>query len=549
MIKSIKVVAFKYIRKAITVKDTDTFVIISGRNRQGKTCLIDSIRWAIVGGNNSKVINHNEDEARVVLSMDKGTTIERSLLRDAKKGRVSVTKGDGSTAENPEGMIASFFSIHCFDPIKFCTLTGKEQAEIVRTALASRLTITPEEAKLMGFTLDPVLRIDEQLDTWYDKFYKERTGLKRQIDIFEKTQANTKVTSVPTEEEIADLEEEVKSLSEEYDAAVENNAKASVAAGNKTTAEKLRTQLATLNEALEALGDSDPVSDKDIKELEDKYNESTREEGELRGMAKQLEKTLTELGDNEFPVCPISKRVSCSTDMSSVKAGIARDLKEATAKLKKLNTANATMKESLNEMRETFDNQKDKKTKTTERDRVKATLETIEVSDCEPIETTPIQDELNEKRNLLASMKAAKEFAGASDIEAVRKKWTDCDNFVDEIRNFKEKVLPQRIKLDIPDIKLKADGIYFRDTILSEECTSVQLRIAVAIMKTLFPKNNLMTIDRLESLDTETLKKFIKNFTESGKIQVFATFVGEIPKAIAQMEGVTVIEMEDGDIV
>ena len=549
MFQKIKVVNHRSI-KSFNIDNVSDVVIFEGRNYQGKTNLIRAIRWGIVGGNDSNCINHEEDETRVVLTGDTGAVIERSLLRDAKKSRLSVTVKD-RTVPDPEEFLKTYYSAYCFDPIGFCTLSAKEQATVIRTALAARVSMTPEEAEKCGFTLDPKAPVMDQLDHFYDHYYSERKVLNAKIDQYKKSSKSIDVTTIPTKEEIDELEANISKMQTEISSINKQNAIAEAAKTNVSTKNKLERDLEAIDAEIETLDSNDDVETlkSDLKKKKTAFETSSSEESELRGRVKQLDKTLENLGESDCPTCPLSDKITCTTNITPVKDKMKTELSKMKTALKNMNEANRKLSDEIAEIEKMIvglDQLKDKKI---ERDRIKATIDSIIVSDVEVVDTKPYNDTLSEAQSRLSSMKTAFALGASCDIETIQAERNKFDKFVKEISNFKDVELPKRAELGIPNLKLRDTGLYFKGTPLSEESTSIQLRLAVTIMKILYPKNNILTMDRIESVDEENLTKLITSLLKDGSRQVFATYVGKVPDAIRKMDNVTVYKIEDGKIV
>ena len=213
MIKRIKVSNFRGIEKLET--DLDLITIFCGANRRGKTSAIRSLEWAISGNAVKKnIVRTGSEEARVIVSGDR-SIIERSIVKGSTKGKLSahkITPNGNELIPNAEKLLETNFPTPSFDPINFCFMDNKSRSLLIRNALENKGTMEPEEAREMGFDLDPSKSVKKQLEEWYEHYYEERRVIGAEIKgIKGKLDSATGLKAV-TDAEIADKEAEIKNL-------------------------------------------------------------------------------------------------------------------------------------------------------------------------------------------------------------------------------------------------------------------------------------------------------------------------------------------------
>ena len=124
--------------KAIEIRPDGSVVPITGRNSQGKTSVLRAI-WAVIEGKTAApaVAIHGEAE-QASLYVDLGDyRITRTIKRDPE-GReewsLKVIARDGTRiTKTPQALIDSFKGDMGFDPLGWCRLPSKDQAEALRS--------------------------------------------------------------------------------------------------------------------------------------------------------------------------------------------------------------------------------------------------------------------------------------------------------------------------------------------------------------------------------------------------------------------------------
>jgi len=553
MITSIEIQDFRGIQK--TKVALKPFTIIAGLNRQGKTSVLRSLEWALGADVKGSLVNTrtpNATTARVKLMTDRGLTIERSYENGAKKSRLALYRPNGESIPDGDNLLAKNYANLGFDPIRLMFMPPKEQAALIRTALATNITMTADEATMLGFTLDPNKNAKDQLEAEYQKAYDDRTGLNRVVKNLQNKAKGGSDVRVPEQSEIDVAETAVARVETEYDEALKRAAQIEAAKKNEATRKRLEGVLADLDKELQEANVFGGLSVTQIatrlEDLEKDFKATSAEESELRGTVRQLEKIIKELGDGKFPVCPISTKIACNTDVSGIKSSIVEELEAKTAVLLALFEKNKVKFAELSAFKTNVETFKRLDAKKGERDRIQATLNslgaTTVVDGSDPAE---LKKTLEEMRNALTQMKMSREIADTSDLEGQIVLAEEVDKRVKAIRKFIDEEVPKRLNLGLAEVEVNNEGIFFRGLPMTDECTSVQLRIASMIVRKIYPNSKLLTIDRLEVLDVDTLRQFIERTSSDKSFQVVATYVGALPDAIANLPNVKVVRMVKGE--
>jgi len=172
--------------KAVEIKPTedDSLVLVTGRNEQGKSSVLDAI-WSALDGKAipQKPIRDGENKAEVVVNLG-DYIVKRSFTK--KGNRLIVTNADGKKKfKSPQTLINKFIGDLSFDPFEFIRLDSKKQSEILRKLVKLELVSDEmkvfdekERAKFESPTPpDPFLMLNLE----YRKTYDERTLVNREL--------------------------------------------------------------------------------------------------------------------------------------------------------------------------------------------------------------------------------------------------------------------------------------------------------------------------------------------------------------------------------
>jgi len=182
--------------KVVQIKPDGSLIVIGGDNAQGKTCVLDSIEYALNGAGSipAKPIRNGQKKARVVLDLGDITVIRTFT----DKGTNLIVKNkDGATFASPQAMLDKLVGALTFDPLEFSKMDAKKQANVLK--------------QLVGLNFD-------KIDAQYKDLFDKRTVVNRNgKDLKAKLDGMTKHENVPDEEVSID------ELGKQYSIAVQNN--------------------------------------------------------------------------------------------------------------------------------------------------------------------------------------------------------------------------------------------------------------------------------------------------------------------------------------
>lgn len=148
--------------KAVEINPNGTVQVITGRNAQGKTSVLDAIWLALGGGTASRgtarPIRDGEDRASVTLDLG-DLVVTRTWSGD--KTTLAVTSPDGAKYSSPQSVLDALVGRLSFDPLEFTRLSAREQVAAL--------------LDLVDLDIDPVA-----LDAERRRLYEARTTVGQQ---------------------------------------------------------------------------------------------------------------------------------------------------------------------------------------------------------------------------------------------------------------------------------------------------------------------------------------------------------------------------------
>lgn len=114
--------------KAVEITPDGHMQVITGRNAQGKSSVLDAIWLALGGGaatrETTRPIRDGEDKASVTLDLG-DLVVKRTWT--GEKTALTVTSADGARYTGPQGVLDALVGRLSFDPLEFTRLSAREQ--------------------------------------------------------------------------------------------------------------------------------------------------------------------------------------------------------------------------------------------------------------------------------------------------------------------------------------------------------------------------------------------------------------------------------------
>ena len=222
--------------KAVEIVPDGNTVIVSGRNGQGKTSVLDSIWLALGGGNAAKEsqttqpIRDGAKRANVVLNLG-DIKVTRSWT--AAGGMTLKVEGkDGSVYRSPQALLDGMTGKLSFDPLAFSRMAPEEQRKTL--------------IGLVDLGFDP-----DEMERKIKAVYDERTAVNRDLKALESRISGLEVIdpNLPTKEvSLTELLEEAKEAAQHIS---DNERMRSDLASRRAKAETMQRELKALREELE----------------------------------------------------------------------------------------------------------------------------------------------------------------------------------------------------------------------------------------------------------------------------------------------------------
>lgn len=225
--------------KAVRIEPDGSLVVIGGDNSVGKSCVLDSIEYALHGAGSvpSKPIRNGQTKAKIVLDLG---DIEVIRTFTAKGTNLIVKNKDGATFASPQAMLDKLVGKLTFDPLAFSKMDPKKQGEVLK--------------ELVGLNFN-------KINAQHKKLFEERTEVNRRGKNLKANMSITKKHDNAPDEEVS-----VKDLAEQYGKALDHNQRI------ETERRKLSFQLTELSELKKQVA----LLTKTTKERQVTIKESTR---------------------------------------------------------------------------------------------------------------------------------------------------------------------------------------------------------------------------------------------------------------------------------
>ena len=223
---------------AVDITPKDNTVIISGKNGQGKTSVLNAISFAL-GGKKlipKEPIKEGEKTAKVVVDLGKYTVTRKWTAND--KSYLKVTTKDGAQYPNPQNLLSELVGSLSFDPIEFANMCKdakgqKKQKDMllelvdiginlddmrkkINTHVEGRKTINKHLSQKQG-ELSGMLEVEkcEEDEVFISELLKElefANNDKRQNNVARKNTEDKKLEIDEEAESLSEMEEELKNL-------------------------------------------------------------------------------------------------------------------------------------------------------------------------------------------------------------------------------------------------------------------------------------------------------------------------------------------------
>ena len=218
--------------KMVHISPSRNLVVISGRNEQGKTSVLDAIATALSGTKApfKRVVNKDAEKATISIKTDTGLTIEQYYTTGGTYG-LRVKGADGQEYKAGASFLERFSNKFQWDPLEFMRQDARKQVESLRA--------------LVGLDFNEIERERREA-------YEERTLVNRNIKTVE-----AKNRDLGAFDGVPDVELSVSDLSDELRQGMEHNQKL----------DTLKADRALISQQLDGVHDSKSANNRRIDDL------------------------------------------------------------------------------------------------------------------------------------------------------------------------------------------------------------------------------------------------------------------------------------------
>ena len=167
--------------------------VLRGPNGVGKSSVLDAIRTVFEGGHSPELIRQGAKKGEVVLTLDDGTTITKSITT---KGQTTTVKtAEGAVVPAPATFIQQLAKGFAFDPLAFVHAPHKERADYLSklmpieirreqiVAAVENRKVAPQIEKFLTAPVYDIAKLTEQRK----RIYEDRQGTNRSVKMLEGT--------------------------------------------------------------------------------------------------------------------------------------------------------------------------------------------------------------------------------------------------------------------------------------------------------------------------------------------------------------------------
>ena len=109
---------------------TGESVELTGRNGTGKTSVLDAIRYALTNRSDREyIIRSGESEGEILIETDTGLSIDRKKRTD--RADYKMIREGNNEVRSPEAFLQEIFTPLQLDPVRFTTLSPREQNKML----------------------------------------------------------------------------------------------------------------------------------------------------------------------------------------------------------------------------------------------------------------------------------------------------------------------------------------------------------------------------------------------------------------------------------
>lgn len=448
--------------------------LFEGKNRAGKTAFLKAVE-TLFRGAGADVIRVEADKAQILVRLNNGTKVSRTISRAKSQPPPRIETADGLRPGKPQAWLNQLFGPGAFNPIEFVTAKPRDRRNRLMAAFPVR--IGRDEIKAAtGY------------DPPGDDAFFDRHALDVMAELHDSAYSRRAEANAAVKDAQAHLETHLAARSDQPDGP-DTSGQSSKLNGSVAT---LSHELAGMETALEYEATNEKRRANVKAKLENVRLEERKlklpSEAEEAALARQIEDLKARLAEAEKRQAEIERVKTDHADLMIEAANLENELKEIPAP--------KVMAEDLDAKRG-------------ELERAQAAAEHATQWDVFNRAKAVVQD-------------------AESRLAAAKEKATQLDALVKVFRDD----LPARIiagaEIPIPGVRFSGDQITVDGKDFDQLSTSEQLLFALEVAKALAGDLKLICVDRAESLDGEAMASLVAE-AQKDDFRYFITRVADEP--------------------
>lgn len=319
------------------------YTFITGDNASGKSSLLTGVRSAMLGIVPESAIHCGSSDMVAQVELSDGTQLRTVAFTDKHKTTKHFLNGKAESKKSVNETRKRIFKMdpdiadtltqdgqYCLElkPEKFSQLIGEFISKVDTEKIRHALAMSPEaEAEFGKMYSDPQISFDN-IDVLYEKLSEKLRGLNKSIAADEQSAAFLKGTSSGASEET--LRKQREFLQGKLEALKADDAKAKE---SKKICEERQKKLEEIDALQKALAvRPDTVPDGALQKAYEFQNSAhallSEEKMNAACFERNIETIQKILDQLESSVCPISNKLVCTTDKTSIRADLEGSIEE-----------------------------------------------------------------------------------------------------------------------------------------------------------------------------------------------------------------------------
>ena len=324
------------IRNILGIEDLEfspgAVTTISGANSTGKTSVLEALKSVILGGHDATLLRHGANHGEVVLVLDDGTEIKKSVDEDESK--LSVKDAKLGRLGAPKSFVDGLVKAQAFNPLQILDMDHKSRLDL----LVSLIPKSEETDQQIQELIEKSSFSDSEkysflhmqpmrsLEAIRKRLYDERTGANRMAKDKRSTVEELSKT-LPSKDELErDLKAEAESLLTECEILAQSIGKERAKISNER--ERVNSELSANLEAIKRIEKekTENASRKILSALDSAKAKSALDDANLKRSRDDAVAKLRDVAEDEIRV--IKKlleektayiRDACASDISVLK--------------------------------------------------------------------------------------------------------------------------------------------------------------------------------------------------------------------------------------